>query len=222
MFAQMAVVVESFRSFLTQLAGYLPSVLGALLVLILGWIVARWVRAIVIRVLKAVRFDQATQKAGIDDVLQQGGVRLTLSGVIGGLVYWLLMLVALLAAVDSLGLVVASEVLNRVALYIPNVVVAVLILTFGALFANLMRGIVGTYLVSANVSGASIISGTAQYAILLFAAAVALVQLGIGEELITSAFQIAFGAVCLALALAFGLGGRDWAARMIERNTRRE
>jgi hypothetical protein len=147
-------------------------------------------------------------------------VPLTLSGVVSGLIYWLVMLISLLAAIDALGLAVASEVLNRVVLYIPNVVVAVLILIFGALFANLIRGIVSTYLAGAKVSGANVISTMAQYAILIFAASVALVQLGIGQALITSAFQIAFGAICLALALAFGLGGREWASRMIDRGTK--
>lgn len=218
---QFEIVLESLRSFLTQLGGYLPRVLGALLVLFIGWIVARWVRVGVGKLLKLIKFEMVSEKSGIDEALKQGGVQLTLNGVIGGLMYWLVMLVALLAAIDSLGLAVASDVLNRVVLYIPNVVVAVLILVFGALFANLMRGIVNTYLASAQVSGATLISTVAQYSILTFAAAVSLVQLGIGVALVTSAFQIAFGALCLALAIAFGLGGRDWAARFIEQNTKR-
>lgn len=222
MLLQLQVLVETLRGSLTQLGEYLPRLLGALLILIIGWIVARWIRAGVSKLLLAVRFDEVAKKSGIDAVLQQGGVRLTLNGVISGLIYWLIMLVALLASIDSLGLAVASDVLNRVVLYLPNVVIAVVILIFGALFANLIRGIVGTYLANAQVSGAPIISAIAQYAVLVFAAAVALVQLGIGRELVTSAFQIAFGAVCLALALAFGLGGRDWAARMIDKATRKQ
>jgi hypothetical protein len=175
----------------------------------------------VTKLLVAIRFDDVSKKSGIDEILRQGGVTLTLNGVIAGLIYWLIMLVTLLAAIDSLGLTVASDVLNRVVLYLPNVVVAVLILILGALFSNLIRGIVGTYLANAQVAGARLISAIAQYAILVFAAAVSLVQLGIGRELVTSAFQIAFGAVCLAAALAFGLGGRDWAARLIDKATRK-
>lgn len=222
MLQQFDVVVDSLRSFLTQLGGYLPRLLGALIILFVGWVVARWIRTRVGKVLKAVRFDEVSKKSGIDEVLRQGGVSLTMNGVIAGLIYWLIMLITLLAAIDSLGLAVASDVLNQVVLYLPNVVVAVLILIFGALFGNLIRGIVGTYLVNAQVGGAKVISAIAQYAILIFAASVALVQLGIGRELVTSAFQIAFGALCLALALAFGLGGRDWASRQIEKTLRKE
>lgn len=222
MLQQFNVVVDSLRSFLTQLGGYLPRLLGALIILSVGWVVARWIRSRVAKVLRAVRFDEVSKKSGIDEVLRQGGVSLTMNGVIAGLIYWLIMLITLLAAIDSLGLAVASDVLNQVVLYLPNVVVAVLILIFGALFGNLIRGIVGTYLVNAQVGGAKVISAIAHYAILIFAASVALVQLGIGRELVTSAFQIAFGALCLALALAFGLGGRDWASRQIEKTLRKE
>ncbi|HLB36581.1 MAG TPA: hypothetical protein VJL31_08440 [Gemmatimonadales bacterium] len=222
MLLQLQVLVDTLRGSLMQFGAYLPRLLGALLILVVGWIVARWIRTGVSKLLVAVRFDEVSKKSGIDEVLQQGGVRLTLNGVISGLIYWLVMLVALLASIDSLGLAVASDVLNRVVLYLPNVVIAVVILILGALFANLIRGIVGTYLANAQVSGARIISAIAHYAVLVFAAAVALVQLGIGRELVTSAFQIAFGAVCLALALAFGLGGRDWAARMIDKATRKQ
>lgn len=218
--AQFEVILDSLRSFLTQLGGYLPRVLGALVVLFIGWVIARWVRTGAAKALKAMRIDEAAQKSGIDEALKNGGVPITMGGVVSGLLYWLVMLVALLAAIDSLGLAVASEVLNRVVLYIPNVMVAVLIVIFGALFANLIRGIVATYLAGAKVSGAKAISTLAQYAILTFAASIALVQLGIGQTLITSAFQIAFGAICLALAIAFGLGGRDWAARTIDRATK--
>lgn len=222
MLQQFNVVVDSLRSFLTQLGGYLPRLLGALIILFVGWVVARWIRTRVAKLLKAVRFDEVSKKSGIDEVLRQGGVSLTMNGVIAGLIYWLIMLITLLAAIDSLGLAVASDVLNQVVLYLPNVVVAVLILIFGALFGNLIRGIVGTYLVNAQVGGAKVISAIAHYAILIFAASVALVQLGIGRELVTSAFQIAFGALCLALALAFGLGGRDWASRQIDKTLRKE
>lgn len=217
MLLQIDVVVESMRSFLTRIGLYLPRVLGALLVLVVGWIVARWVRTGVSKLLTAVRFDEMAKRSGIDDALKQGGVNLTLNGVLAGLAYWLVILMTLLAAIDSLGLAVASDVLNRVVLYLPNVVVAVLILMLGALFANLIRGLVGTYLAGAQVGGAAWISAIAYYAILVFTASVTLVQLGIARELVASAFQIAFGAVCLALALAFGLGGRDWAARIIDR-----
>lgn len=212
------VVADSFRVFFTQLAAFLPRLLAALLVLAVGWIVARWIRTGVSRGLHAIRFDELAKKAGIDDLLKQGDVPLTLNGVLAGLGYWLIMLVTLLAVIDSLGLAVASDVFNRVVLYLPNVVVAVLILVLGALFAKLIRGTVSTVLANAQVEGAPLISAIAYYAILIFAIALALVQLQIGRDLVLRAFTVAFGAVALAFGLAFGLGARDWAARVVDRS----
>jgi Mechanosensitive ion channel, conserved TM helix len=217
MLLQIDVVVDSVRSFLAQLGSALPRLLGALLVLAIGWLIARWIRTAVTKLLHALRFDALAARGGIDDMLKQGGLQTSMTGVLAGLVYWTIILVTLLAAVNSLGLTVASDMLSRVVLYLPNVVVAVLILILGALFGRLIQGTVRTYLSNAQVNGAALIGNLAYYAILVFAGAVGLEQLGIGQALVVSTFQIAFGAVCLALALAFGLGGRDWAARVIAR-----
>lgn len=217
MLFQMNVVVDSVRSFLTQLGTYLPRLLGAILVLIVGWLVAKWIRTGVMKLLGALHFDEISQRSGIDQVLQQGGLQSTLATILAGLIYWTIILVTLLAAVNSLGLTIASDMLSRVVLYLPNVVVAVIILILGALFGRLIQGIVRTYLSNAQVGGAAMISNIAYYAILVFAAAITLEQLGIGRALVVSTFQIAFGALCLALAIAFGLGGRDWASGVINR-----
>jgi small-conductance mechanosensitive channel len=217
MLLQMNVVVDSVRGFLTELGSYLPRLLGAILVLVVGWLVAKWLRTGVTKLLQALHFDDIAKKSGIDQVLQQGGLQATLTSILSGLIYWTIMLVTLLAAVNSLGLTIASDMLSRVVLYLPNVVVAVIILILGALFGRLIQGIVRTYLSNAQVGGAVMISNIAYYAILVFAAAVTLEQLGIGQALVVSTFQIAFGALCLALAIAFGLGGRDWAAGVISK-----
>lgn len=211
------VFLNSIQTFFGQIGAFIPRLLGALLILVIGWVVARLIRTGVSKGLTAVRFDEMAQRSGIDALLKQGGVALTSNGVLASLIYWFFMLITLLAAVDSLGLAVASDLFNEVVLYLPNVVVAVVILIMGGLFAKLIRGTVSTVLVNAQVEGAPVISAIAYYAILVFAVSVALVQLQIGRDLVLAAFRIAFGGLCLALALAFGLGGRDWAARTIER-----
>jgi len=167
--------------------------------------------------LHAVRFDDLAKKSGIDDVLKAGDVPLNLNGVLSGLVYWFLMLITLLAAINSLGLTIASDLFSQIVLYLPNVVVAVVILIVGALFAKLIRGAVSAYLSSAQMEGGRIISAIAYYAILVFAVFVALRQLNIGQDMLLAAFRLCFGAAALALALAFGLGGKEWAARVIDR-----
>ncbi len=208
---------ESLRTFLNEFAGYLPQLIGAVLILIVGWIVAKVIRRIVVKGLRIIRFDRLTEKSGIDSFLMEGGIRLTATDVLGSLVYWMLMLIIFLAVMNSLGLQIASSLLNQIILYIPNVIVATIIVIIGSFLAKFVQGALLVYLKNIKVAGAQGMSRIAQYAILVFAASIALDQLGIGRELVASAFQIAFGAFCLALALAFGLGGRDWAAKVMKK-----
>ena len=209
-------VLESVKAFLNQMSAFLPKLIGALVILIVGWIIAKVVRSLAVKGLKLIRLDVLVEKSGIDEFLKQGGLQLTMQGLLAGLLYWLIMLIVLLAASNSLGLQVASDLFSKIVLYIPNVIVAVIVLILGAFFARLVKGILLTYLNNVGVEGAATISTLAQYAIIVFVTFTALEQLAIGRELIVSAFELAFGAVCLALALAFGLGGRDWATSIFE------
>ena len=131
--------------------------------------------------------------------------------------YWLILFTVILSILNSLGLQAAERLFDRVILYIPNVVVAILVLLFGSLLGKLVQTASFTYLNNIGVEGAVFISHAARWAIMIFVASVALEQLAIGGQILVSGFQIAFGALCLALALAFGLGGRRWAARILDR-----
>lgn len=157
------------------------------------------------------------EKAGIEDFLVRGGVRFTAVTLLANLVYWLLLFTVTLAALNILGLDAAADLMNRVILYLPNVVIAVLVLLFGSLMGKFVRGASFAYLSNVGIVGATFLSHVAQWAIMIFVASVALEQLQIGGQILVSAFQIAFGAFCLAMALAFGLGGRRWAAHILDR-----
>jgi hypothetical protein len=211
------IMIESLKTFWSQIGVYLPRLFAALLLLIAGWIVARLLRRVTIKFLKMVRLDVMAEKAGIEDFLVQGGVRYTTVTIIANFIYWLIMFTVILAVLNSLGLQAAERLFDRVILYIPNVVVAVLVLLFGSLLGRFVRGAAFTYLNNIGVEGAAFISHVAQWAIIVFVTSVALEQLSIGGQILISAFQIAFGALCLALALAFGLGGRRWAAHVLDK-----
>jgi len=213
---QFRLILDSLHEFGLQLAAFLPRLLAAVLLLVVGWMAARLLRRLTIRALRALKVDVAAEKAGIEDFLVQGGVRLTAVTLLGHVVYWLVNLVMILAALGILGLGSATQLFNRVILYLPNVVAAVLVLIFGTLFAQLIGTMVRTYLSNVGVGGADAIAGLARWAVVLFVVSLSLEQLSIGGQILVSAFQIAFGALCLALALAFGLGGRDWAARVLD------
>ncbi len=213
---------ESLQTFMNQLAGYLPQLIGAVVILIVGWIIAKIVRRIVMKGLRLIRFDLLTEKSGVDKFLVDGGITMTAVDVIGKLVYWMLLLIIFLAAMNGLGLQVASELLNQVVLYIPNVIVATIVLIVGSFLARFVQGVLGVYLKNVGVIGAEVMSTIAHWAILIFAISIALDQLGIGRDLVASAFQIAFGAFCLALAIAFGLGARGWAENVVKKGFKRK
>jgi hypothetical protein len=207
-------LVDSLRLTWSQLQYFL---LGAVLFLTLGWLVARLARAGVEALLRLTRVDVAADRAGVEDFLLRGGVRFTTVTLIGLFVYWGVLLVAALATFNLMGLPVSTTLIDRVAAYLPDVLVALVIVVFGSLLARFVSGTVHTYLNNLGASGAGAISFLTQAAILAFVATLALEQLHIGGQVLVSAFQLAFGGLCLALALAFGLGGRDWAAAILER-----
>jgi len=174
------------------------------------------VRRLVIRGLRLVKADVAAEKAGLEDFLLQGGVRFTTVTLVGSVVYWAVNLTVILAALTVLGVETAGETIKRLILHVPNVVTAVVVLILGTLLGQFVGGLTHAYLANLGVTGARAISAIARWAVVVFVIAVSLEQLSIGGQVLVSAFQIAFGALCLALALAFGLGGREWAARVLD------
>jgi hypothetical protein len=210
-------VFEPLDNFWEQLYNVFPKVLGAALLVILGGILAKYVRKVAIRLFRLLRLDVAAEKSGLEDFLIRGGVKFTTVTLLGDMIYWLIVFVVLLAALNILGLEVAAELFNRIILYIPNVLIAIIVLIFGMMFAKFVHGVTFTYLSNVKIEGAELISILARYAIMLFVISMALEQLAIGGQILVSAFQIAFGALCLALALAFGLGGREWASKVLEK-----
>lgn len=211
--------VQSLQSFLNQLAQTLPSVLGAMALLLVGWIIAKLVKAGVGRVLYLLRFHNLAQKSGIEAFLREGGISLTLSSLLAGLAYWFVMLITIVMAANSLGLTVVANLFNQAALYLPNVVAAVIVLVLGILAARFVNRLLFAFLRNARFDGALGVSTFAEYAITVFVIFMSLEQLQISTTLLQTAFQLGFGALCLAFALAFGLGGREWAAGILKRLT---
>lgn len=211
------IFISSFNSIITQLAEFLPKLVVALILLFFGWLLAKVVRTGIKRLLGLAHFDSLAQKTGVEEFLQHGDMHITLAGIISEVSYWLVVLIVLVTVSSSLGLTAVADLFNRIALYLPNIIVAVLIIIFGTLLARFINRMVFAWLRNLGVDGALTISTISEYGVQVFAVFVALEQLAIGTQLLTTAFAILFGAICLALALAFGLGGRDWAARVIDR-----
>ncbi len=214
---QLNLFVESSQQFLNQVATALPQIIGALLLLIIGWIIAKVLKNLLVKGLKLIRFSYLTEKAGIEKFLREGGITVTAVDIIGTLVYWIVMLLVILATLNSIKLTAASTLFNEIMLFIPNIIVAILILIIGVYLARLISQIITTSLKSMKESTADTIGKISYYAILVLTVFIILGQLNIATEIVSSAFQILFGALCLALGLAFGLGGKEWAAEIIDK-----
>jgi len=209
-------IADPVRQMLARILGYLPILLGALVILIVGWIVARAIRRILDWLLKTIRFDALADKAGISAILRKGDLKISAREVVSSLVYWLIMIMVLVMTVDALGLPKASDVLASLFAYVPKVIAALLVLVVAMFLASFVSGIVRTAAGNANLPKPEIIAGVSRWAIIIFAVTISLGELGIATLLVTATFNIILGGVCLALALAFGLGGKDAAARYLE------
>jgi hypothetical protein len=165
--------------------------------------------------------DTALDPKGHSDFLVQGGVESTTVTLLAGTLYWLVLAAVFVTLLDALGLRAADLLLERLTTFVPNLILAIGILVFGSLLSRVIGGLVFGYLSNIGSAAAEPIGALARYALLVFVIFMAAEQLAIRTEVLVSAFQIAFAALCLAAALAFGLGGRDWAEKVIARYTRK-
>jgi Mechanosensitive ion channel, conserved TM helix len=214
---QINVMLEPAKAFLIQLVTFLPIFFLAIAVLVIGWLLAKFLQFIVVRGLKAVNFNVVTEKAGIDSFFKQGGIKKTTIDVLGILIYWLTILVALLVAFNVLGLRDVSELFKQVAFFIPNVIVAVLIIAIGLYFARFFSDAIVAYAKNVGIEDADLMGRVTRYAIMIFVITIALAQVNVGADIIRWTFFILFAGIVLALALAFGLGGQKWAAGQLEK-----
>jgi hypothetical protein len=209
-------VIEPVTQMLSRIMAYLPVLLGALVILIVGWIVAKAIRRLVDWLLKTIRFDVLADKAGITEILKKGDLKITAGEVISSIVYWLIIIMVLVMTVDALGLPKSSDILESLFAYIPKVIAALLVLIVAMFLASFVSGIVRTAAGNANLPKPEILAGISRWAIIIFAVTISLEQLGIAPLLVTATFNIILGGIVLALALAFGLGGKDAAAKYLE------
>ena len=211
------VVTGAWNAFATKITAFLPALIGAIIIFVIGWIIARLVKVAVERLLKLIRFDKATDKTGVQGFLKKGDIVKRPCEIIGVLVYWFIMIMVITATLDALGIPIVSDLFNTIFLYIPSVVAAIVVLILGFLLGTLLSAVVRTAASNAGLKNAEGLGKLALYAIVFFSGAIALIQLGIGEEIVASAFGIALGAFALAMAIAFGLGGKDVAAEYLKR-----
>ena len=210
------VIVLSLTQSWVAVASFIPLLIGAIVVFLIGWIVAVALGTLVEQVVKSLRVDSLLEKLEVEKALERGGMRLNSGAFIGGLVKWFLVIVFLLAAVNILQLGQVSEFLNQVLLYIPNVVIAALILIIAAIVSDIVERILRGSLMAMGHRG-SLVAPLVHWSIWVFALIAALLQLGIAVTLIQTLVTGLVAAIAIAAGLAFGLGGKDAAAQFIDR-----
>jgi hypothetical protein len=209
-------MVESLQEALSAFFGYIPQLIGALIILIVGYIVAKLLQAAVTRVLGAIGFEHWMERGGIRQFFERAETRQTPTSILGTLVFWLVFIIAIVMATDALGIRQVSVVLGDLIAYIPSVIAAVLILILAALLANFLAGIIR------GATGSDVLATVARVAIIVYAVFAALTQLGIAVQLTAPTFLIILGAVALAAAIAFGWGGREVAKDIVEKAYKRK
>src|SRR5438128_4560468 len=193
----------------------LPSIVGALLLLVIGWIVAGIVGGLVTRLLRKVGLDTLATKAGITAFLQRARMKLDAAGLVGGIITWYVRLIFVIMAANAVGITAVSSVLNQIIAFIPNLLVALLILGAFAWLAGVTRNLVTGATESAGVQNSAALATLAYATVLGFGIVAAASQIGVAATLINILFTGVVAAVALAFALAFGLGGREEAARVL-------
>lgn len=215
------VTVNSFQSLWEGFIGYLPNIIGALIVFLIGLAIAVGLQKLVVQILRVLRIDPALEKMGTGKFFERAGIKMDLAGWLGGLVKWFLVLVFLMAATDILGLPEVTSFLKEVLLYIPNVIVSVLILLVAVWLANVLKKIVQASVSASSIKAAAFLGTATSWSIMIFAIFGVLIQLGIAPTVIQTLVMGVIAMLALAGGLAFGLGGKEVAAEFLK-NLKRE
>ncbi len=200
-----------------RFVNFLPSLIGALLVFLVGLFVASILGKMAEKIIAAFKIDKAVEKMNLAERMNLTGFKLSVSKFFGELVRWFLILVFLMASADILGLNQITNFLNSIILYIPNIVVAVIILSVAFLLGNFTHSVVCSSVKATGVIKAEFLAAISKWAIIIFGLLAALIQLGVAESLANTIFMGIVAALSLAFGLAFGLGGREEAALILRK-----
>lgn len=210
-------LASAFQNLWTGVIGFIPNVVVSIVIFVVGWVVGVTLEKWVDQLVKAVKLDKGLKSLGIEDLVEKGGYRLNSGAFVGALVKWFVIVAFLVAAFDVLGLSQANEFLQSVLSYIPSVIIAALILIVASVLADAMKNLVTASSKAANITSASLLGEITKWAIWVFAFFAAVDQLGIARGFFQVIFTGLIAMLALAGGLAFGLGGKDIAARYLEK-----
>lgn len=210
-------IANSLIDLWARFVSFIPTLIGAILVLLIGLAIASVLGKLVEKLVKALHLDRAIEKSGVTTKLKEQGLETSLSVIFGKFVQWFLILVFLMASTEILGLEQVTTFLNSILLYLPNLVVATIILTIAFLLGNFVYIIVRSSTRAAGVVNAALLASIIKWAVIIFGLLAALIQLGIATSLVNTIFIGIVAAFSLAAGLAFGLGGKEEAALLLRK-----
>jgi len=209
-------LLASFRDAFSMILSAIPRILAFIVIVAIGWFVSSIIARAITGLLRAIRFDELMQRSGLADFINKMGTGIDSVGIVAGVVKWIIRVVVLLVAFDVLGLPAVSDVMRQLLLWLPNLVVAIFVLFIGGIAARGLGNVVRGATAEGGFSNPETLANVARTAVWSFAVVIAVNQLGIATNLITTLFTGFVGALAIALGLAFGLGGRDLASRTLE------
>jgi len=201
---------------LSRFFGFLPSFFGALLILVIGLILAKWSKALIVKILGAVQLDKVLRKSGFDSFLNKADIRVKAETFIGEIARWLIIFIFFSAGINVLGLTTVSSVLNNLLSYIPNIVSATLVLTVGVILAGFVEKLIKGTLNQIEPKTSRFVSRIASYLVVVFAVLAAVNELGIAQSLINTLFIGIVATLSLGIGLALGLGSKDLVAEILK------
>ena len=208
-------VMSSVAAALALLLSGIPKLIGFLVMVIIGWLIASAIATAVAALLRAVKFNDLAQRAGLTGFVRNMGIHNDAAGFLADVAKWFVRLIVLVTAFDALGLPAVSQVLQQLLLWLPNLVVALVVLVIGGLAANALASLVRGATAEAGLGNPDLLTAIARVAVWAFAIVVAVNQIGVAATLVNTLFMAVVGALALALGLAFGLGGRETAALIV-------
>jgi len=209
------VLLEPARLVLGQISQFVINALLVIVILIIGWLLSKLVRSVVSKALKIAKINEISQRIELDKLLSKGGITYPVSELVGTICYWLGILITFMVAVNSIGLTVAADLLNKIVLYIPNVIAALFILILGMFVSTLLKNIVQTAVGNAGLGQGKILAQVVETIVISFAVVIGLEQLQIGIQITQMTISIILGSLGLGLALAFGLGCKEIAGKYV-------
>lgn len=215
-------MVEAFRDMMKRMALLLPKLLALISFVLLGLIAGLAVKAALTKLLKAVRFDELSERWGVQSALSKAGFKQPPSQIIGRVAFWAVFVICTFMGIDALDLPATAGLMGQLVGFVPSVIAAGFLGLVGVLLSNFFAEAALIAAVNAQVQEARLIANLVRWSIVLFTAAMVLTQLGIAKEIVVAAFTILFGGVVLALAIAIGLGGRNIARDALERRWRKQ